>query len=468
MSAETQPLVPKAHHNLAGLSPWRFRIVCVSIWSLTFFVSLDSTLVATLLTPIGSYFKVSNQAQWIGTSYLLSLCCFTPIYGRLSDLLGRKAALYIGLALFVAGTAGCGVSPSMGWLIVARVVAGMGGGGLQSVSVIVLTDLVGLRRRGLYQGYGNIFFASGAAVGAPVGGLIADRFSWQMAFIGQLPFLAIATIVLVTQVTLPKITRQGQGNPLKRLDWAGSLTLVIAIGSLLLGISFKTSSTKPNGEDYAWSDVYWLFIIAGASLVAFILVERQVAEPLLPFTFLARRTPAAVCLSSLTMVTCMFSIMYNIPLYCSTVLLLSASKSGAHLLPYTLLLGLGSLEVGWIMRRTGKYWWLSIAHAALLVLTGIMMFEWTLESPSWIFWIAQMPSAFGYGAILTTSLVALMTNVVREGKGEQAMATSATYMFRMIGQVLGVSLSGAIVQEVVGRDLGRSITGPHKDEVSPR
>ncbi|ORX39938.1 multidrug resistance protein fnx1 [Kockovaella imperatae] len=467
---ETEPLLPKPHHNLLGLTAWRFRIVCVSVWSLTFFVSLDSTLVATLLTPIGSFFQVSNQAQWIGTSYLLSLCCFTPIYGRLSDLLGRKTALCIGLTLFVLGTAGCGLAPSMAWLIVARVVAGMGGGGLQSVSVIVVTDLVGLRRRGLFQGYGNIFFATGAAVGAPAGGIINDKLGWRWAFYLQLPFLAIAAIMLVTQFKVPRppTSSNDKGNPLKRLDWLGSLTLVSAVGTLLIGISLKTSSSKSDGTNFAWSDpkIYGLLIAAAVLIVSFVLVEGFWAvEPLLPLSFLTRRTPAAVCLSSLVMVTNMFSIMFNIPLYCSTVLLASASQAGAHLTPYTLLLGLGSLEVGWVMRRTGKYWWLSIFHALLLVLTGVLMFTWSTKSPGWMFWVAQMPSAFGYGAILTTSLVALMTDVVRQGKGETAVATSMTYMFRMVGQVFGVSLSQAIIQAIVAKDLTNSIQGPRKQEI---
>ena len=139
------------HHNLAGLSPIRFRLVCLSLWSCTFLASLDSTVVATLLTDIGSYFDASNQASWLGTAYLLSLCCFTPIYGRLSDLVGRKAAQLTALTFFTLGTALCVIAPTMGFLIAARCVAGIGGGGIHTMTVIIMTDLVDLRRRGLYQ-----------------------------------------------------------------------------------------------------------------------------------------------------------------------------------------------------------------------------------------------------------------------------------------------------------------------------
>jgi MFS family permease len=141
----------KPHHNLAGLPPWQFRLICLANWSCGFLVSLDSTVVATLLTPIGSYFNASNQASWLGTAYLLSLCCFTPIYGRLSDLIGRRNAHLIAGVWFILGTIMCAFAPSMIWLIVARAIAGIGGGGVQSLSVIIMNDLVDLKHRGVFQ-----------------------------------------------------------------------------------------------------------------------------------------------------------------------------------------------------------------------------------------------------------------------------------------------------------------------------
>lgn len=140
-----------AHHNLLGLPPGQFRALCTSVWVASFFVALDSTIVATLVSDIGSYFEASNQASWLGTSYLLSICCFTPIYGRLSDLIGRREAHLVGGFFFLLGTIGCALAPSMDSLIAARAVAGVGGGGVQSMSVIIISDLVSVRYRGLFQ-----------------------------------------------------------------------------------------------------------------------------------------------------------------------------------------------------------------------------------------------------------------------------------------------------------------------------
>lgn len=148
----------RRHHNLAGLSPWRFRLTCGALWSATFLSAFDSTVIATLLADIGSSFQAFHLASWLGTAYLLSLCCFTPFYGRLADLLGRKNTQLLAVAIFTLGTALCAFATDMYQLIAFRVIAGLGGGGLTSVGSILLSDLVDLRHRGLYQGYANLLY----------------------------------------------------------------------------------------------------------------------------------------------------------------------------------------------------------------------------------------------------------------------------------------------------------------------
>jgi len=185
--SESSPLLPSPQTHLAndGLDeqssaspdPGIFRVsktdliwILVGLWSAVFLGALDGTIVATLMTPIGNYFNKSNQASYIGTAYLLSVCCFTPLYGRLSDILGRRGAMLLALALFGAGTISCGLAPSMEALIAARAVAGMGGGGIMTVASVAVTDLIPLKQRGLYQGMANIMFGLGAGIGGPLGG----------------------------------------------------------------------------------------------------------------------------------------------------------------------------------------------------------------------------------------------------------------------------------------------------------
>lgn len=448
-ATEQTPLLPATtHHNIAGLTPSKLRLVCASLWCATFLVAFDSTLVSTLLSDIGSAFKASTQVSWLGTAYLLSVCCFTPVYGRLSDLIGRRNAHLTGLTLFTLGTFGCAIAPSMPFLIVARFLAGAGGGGVASVSAILMTDLVDLRHRGLYQGWANITFGVGAGLGGPVGGWISDNFGWRLAFHIQVPLLVLNAILIHTFVIIPQqepspaspsnsssrsgildalpTSKPANGlqtwkTKLARIDYLGSFTLALTVSSLLLAMSIKTSATKFDGSDYAFSDpiIWGLFVCSGLFAITFLLVESYYSpEPILPLKLLTRRTPIAIALSSFTMVTVQFSVLYNIPLFFTIVQQRSSSSSGAHLLPNSILIGAGSLFVGWIMRRTGKYWWLGVDCAVLIVVSSIGMCFWKKDSPEWLTWIAQAPGGFGYAGVLTTSLVALMTHVQRAGKGE--------------------------------------------------
>ncbi|KIM27607.1 hypothetical protein M408DRAFT_24522 [Serendipita vermifera MAFF 305830] len=146
-------LLPQNPNQVSGA---KLYWILAAVWTAVFLGALDGTIVATLQQPIGDYFQQSHIASYLGTSYLLSICCFTPLYGRLSDILGRKGAMLLALTLFTTGTLLSGIAPSMKALIAAQAIAGMGGGGVMTVSSIVVTDLIPLRNRGLMQGAANV------------------------------------------------------------------------------------------------------------------------------------------------------------------------------------------------------------------------------------------------------------------------------------------------------------------------
>lgn len=262
--------------------------------------------------------------------------------------------------------------------------------------------------------------------GGPIGGFLSDQFGWRTAFLVQVPLLAVAGFLVYTNVTIPARDVKAPANntlraSLARIDYLGSSTLVIAVSALLVSISLKTASLKADGSDYAWSDpVIWsLLVVSGVFTVVFVLLEGYyVKEPILPLGLLTRRTPIAVALSNLTMVTNNFSIIYNVPLYFTAVKLESSSVAGAHLLSYSIVVGLGSIMVGWVIRRTGKYWWCSIVSSGFIVLSSGLLMLWKEDSGQVLTWLAQVPAGFGYAGVLTSTLVALMTSVTIEGKGE--------------------------------------------------
>lgn len=439
--------------------------ILAGLWSAVFLGALDGTIVATLISPIGSYFNKAHYASYIGTSYLLSVCCFTPLYGRLSDILGRRGAMLLGLSLFGFGTILCGIAPTMNVLIIARAIAGMGGGGIMTVSSVAVTDLIPLKRRGLYQGLCNILFGLGAGIGGPIGGWLNDAFGWRSAFLFQIPVLFFSAILIIAKVDIPlppDVRSLPLRTKLRRIDFLGSLTLVLTTGSLLLGLSVKTS------EDLPWSHplIWGLLTSACVWAICFVVVESKIAAyPVMPLRLMKMRTPIAVCLSNFFGSMAAFSMLYNVPLYFSAVRLNSSTDAGLHLLPHSLAISTGSVFAGWIMRRTGKLYVLTLLSAALSVAAACAVASWN-EDSSWInLWLDLFPQGFGMSSLITTTLIAMIANVSKE---DLAVATGITYLYRTTGQVLGVSLSGALLQAVLTKKLRERITGPGAPEIIER
>lgn len=435
--------------------------ILAGLWSAVFLGSLDGTIVATLLTPIGSDFNKANQSSYIGTAYLLSVCCFTPLYGRLADILGRKGAMLLGLSLFGSGTMLCGIAPSMEALIAARALAGMGGGGVMTVSSVAVTDLIPLKQRGLYQGLANILFGLGAGVGGPLGGWINDALGWRYAFLLQAPILlfSITLVALKVNIRLPaEVENRSFRERLRRIDLLGSLTLVGTVGSLLLGFSLKSTEELPWSHPVVWG-------LLSASVVwgaLFILVEHKYAAyPVMPLR-LMRRNPLFVSLANLFASMAAFSMLYHVPMYFSAVRLQSATNSGLHLLPHSVALSTGSVFAGWLMRRTGKLHTLTVISAGLSILANVLISFWNERTGWFHLWFDIVPQAFGMASLITTTLIAMIASV---RKDDMAVATGITYLFRTTGQVLGVSLGGAVLQSVLLQNLRARITGPGAAEL---
>ncbi|KAI0003006.1 vacuolar amino acid permease [Russula compacta] len=446
--------------------------ILAGLWSAVFLGALDGTIVATLITPIGNYFNKSNQASYIGTSYLLSVCCFTPLYGRLADILGRRGAMLLGLTLFGTGTIACGVAPSMEALIAARAVAGMGGGGQftchrqfdRAVASVTVTDLIPLKQRGLYQGMANIMFGLGAGIGGPIGGWMNDTFGWRTAFLFQIPLLAFSFTLIVWKVSVPlsqDVKNQSLYSKMRRMDFAGSATLAVTIGCLLLGFNFKSTESLP------WSHplVYGLFITSAGFGCLFVAVEAHWSPyPVMPLYLITQRTPLAISLSNFFGSMSAFSMIYNVPLYFSAVRLNSSSDAGLHLLPHSVAISTGSVFAGWVMRRTGKLYTLTLLSALCTLYASTMVAMWNDNSSKWHLWSDLIPQGFGMASLVTTTLIALISCV---SKTDVAVATGLSYLFRTTGQVLGVSLSGALLQGILLSKLRQRIHGPNAEELDP-
>ena len=166
--------------------------------------------------------------SWIAVAYLLSNTAFQPLYGRLSDIFGRRPLLIFANVVFLIGTLGCAVAPGLWTLVASRMLAGVGGGGLSILGTVILSDLVPLKKRGTFQGYANVVFSLGTSLGAPVGGLVADWLGWRWSFGIQVPLVFVSTLVVSFQLRLPHREISGESimDKLKRVDFMGALSVV--------------------------------------------------------------------------------------------------------------------------------------------------------------------------------------------------------------------------------------------------
>ncbi|PWY98569.1 MFS general substrate transporter [Testicularia cyperi] len=431
----------------------KLAVIIGSLWVVLFMAALDGTIVVTLINSISSSFKASEKSGWLSTSYLLSVCAFSSIYGRLSDIIGRKGALLVALSFFTAGTCLCALAATMDQLLVGRFVAGIGGGGILSSSSIIMSDVIPLRDRGLWQGITNILFGTASAMGGPLGGFINDSYGWRVAFGSQVPFLVIGGACIATFVNIPlPSTGQPLRKKLARIDYLGSIMLISLSSCLLVAMNFLS------GEGLPFSDVrVWGLLLGFAVFVGlFVLVEGKVVkEPIMPLWLLTRRTPGLVSASYFLGAGAHMAVIFHFPLWFQSVRLLSASKAGVHLIPISFSAAAGSLWAGLYMKRTGKYWRANIICCLLNIVSTGYGATWNENTSVLAEYVTFMPQAFGTSAIFTFMLLAMISSVRRE---DMATATGNVYLFRSLGSVVGVGLASAIFQMILSSSLARNIT----------
>ncbi|MDB5381334.1 MAG: Drug resistance transporter, EmrB/QacA subfamily [Rhodospirillales bacterium] len=337
MTSETEP--PRFSHA-------QIRTIMLGVTLALFLASLDQTIVATALPAIAQDLGGWDQIAWVVTAYLIASTVTTPIYGRLSDLFGRRPVLLVSVSIFVAGAMLAALAPTMGWLIAARIVQGLGGGGLRSVAIAVVSDILPPRERGRYQGYLSTTFATANVVGPVLGGVLSDSLSWHWIFWINLPLGALAFSMTWYQLRrLPRPTRR----PV--IDWLGAALILAATTPLLLGIS----AVQRTGS---WGSAETLtgFAVGGAFLVALVLWELRVREPMLPMRLFANSIFAYASVVTLLTSTVMIALILIIPLHYQLLVGLAPGAAGIRLIAMTLGTVSGSFVAGQLITKTGRTW----------------------------------------------------------------------------------------------------------------
>ncbi|KAK1817949.1 hypothetical protein LTR12_007701 [Friedmanniomyces endolithicus] len=411
----------------------------------------DQTIIVTSYGRIGSDLNALSQTSWIATAYFLTLTSFQPLYGKLSDVFGRKPCLLFAYVVFGLGCLFCGLAQDMTQLIAARAFAGIGAGGMTTVVSILLSDIIPLRNRGTWQGYVNIVFATGASSGAPLGGVLADTVGWRWAFLGQVPLCAVAFVTVFFAIHLPKRDDVDWRKKLARVDFLGAAVLISAVFFLLLALD--------RGSNVTWRATITIVSISVSLplFVLFVFGEMRIAkEPFAPGHILFNRSMVGCYLCNFFAMAGYLATIFYLPLYWQAIDGTSAAGAGLRLVPGIIGSVCGSLFGGIYMKRTGKYYWLTIlAYTALLLgTTGIFLFSGIITNSTLGIIICMTIGAFGSGIGVTATLIGLIANASRD---DQAVVTACSYLFRSLGSVFGVSMSATVANQALRTSLAAEL-----------
>jgi EmrB/QacA subfamily drug resistance transporter len=434
-----------------------------------FLATLDQTIVSTALPTIVGEFHRQDLLSWVVTVYLLTSTVSTPLYGKASDLYGRKRILQLSICIFLLGSALCGVAQNMTQLIGFRALQGVGAGGLMSLALAVIADIIPPRERGRYQGYFSIVFVSSSVIGPLLGGFLVDSASWRWVFYVNLPLGLVALVVINRVLHLPFASRQ------VKIDWAGATLLVAGVSAILVG-------TQTGGRDFAWTSPQLLSMFgAGALLiVAFVLRERVAAEPILPLRLLHNDTFRGTSLIGFLTGGVMFGVIIFLPQYLQVVRGTSATASGLMMLPVLCGVLLTSIVSGRLISRFGRYKGFVvvgtiIATFGLVLLAQVGPHTSLVVLGSWMFITGS-----GMGLLMQTLVMATQSAVETRDLG---IATSSVMFFRTMGGAVCASAFGALltnrlaaglthhlppdVAQAVGRSSDKLVTSPEAVKALP-
>lgn len=439
---------------LNGLSASHFWLIFSNVLALNFISNFDGTLMASSHPVITSYFHSSNSASWLSTAFLLTSTAFQPLLGSLSDSIGRKTPYILTMFIFALATLWCALAQSMTSFIIARAVCGVGAGGVMTLGSIIVSDLVPIERRGAYQSYINMVYGVGSTLGAALGGFMADYLGWRWEFGIQVPPLllcvGISALTIPADLGLESRKRETVVQALKSFDFKGSILLIMAIASLILGLNL-------GGNVLPWSHpiVIASLVIFAVSFPAFIWVESFVTKPIMPL-YLIRRSPHANMIFSNALAAFMMNaIIFNMPLFFQAVLLTTATTSGLCLMIITVVSSASGTSTGFLINYTKRLKWpMGLGAAGFLVGTTVLSFMqrgW----PLWLYLLFLVPHSMGQGFQFPGTFMAILA---ASEQREQAVVTSTLILWRSMGMVLGIAGSSLVVQNTLWGYLESNVT----------
>jgi EmrB/QacA subfamily drug resistance transporter len=432
------PNPPAGQQSLMSLPP-RTKLAIMGAVLLTMFLAaLDQTVVGTALPRIVTDLNGASLYAWVVTAYLLSSTVTVPIYGKFSDVFGRKVMLMIGVCLFLAGSWLSGAAQNMNQLVAFRAIQGLGAGALFPIVLATIADLYSPRERGRVQGLFGAVFGLSFIVGPFIGGWITDNVSWRWVFYVNVPVGVAALAVLA--IVLPSAGRRLAS--IRDLDYLGIVLFTAGVVPFMLGLSNK-GNVSSTGQLANWTDgdVGGYILLGLAVLAVFLFFEARAKEPILPLDLFRSRDYAVSMAAVFVFGIAMFAAVIFMPRFYQTVRGISATASGYYIWP--LLVGLmgGSIGTGQIISRVGRYKWIMVGGAAVLIVGGFLLTHLTAGVSDWQLWLWMFVLGLGVGPAMAGYTVVVQNLVPMNRLG---VATSTLTFLRQVGGSVGLAAAGTI------------------------
>ena len=412
----------------ANLSPRAKQGIVVAIMLALFLGALDQTIVGTALPRIITELNGANLYTWVVTIYLLASTVTVPIYGKLSDIYGRKPLLLIGVGLFLVGSALAGLSQNIEQLIIFRGIQGLGAGALFPIALATIGDLFSPQERGRYQGLFGAVFGLSSLIGPALGGWLTDTFSWHLIFYVNLPIglLSIAIILL----ELP--TFKGRAN--QKIDFLGAIVFAAGIIPVLIGL------TNVQSNAFATPEVAGLISAGLAILCLFLFIEAKAYEPIIPLELFKNRTFAAAAAATFFASFGFFASIIFLPRYFQAVLGETATNSGYATLPLLLGVIISSISAGQMVARRGRYKSLILGAIVLVTVGSLLLTNIKADTDPWVLRGWMFLAGLGVGPTLSVFTIVVQNAVPFKFLGA---ATSNLTFFRQVGGSVGLAIVGS-------------------------